>query len=114
MKYVLLIYQTPGFNPKSLSPEDHSRVAKDYQAASSTPGATSGPPMGLPANAITVRVTEGRVITAPGPYAGITHAVGGFMNFEADSDDDAIALAAKIPAARQGGAVEVRKCEVYW
>lgn len=69
--------------------------------------------MGLPANAITVRVTEGRVMTAPGPYAGITHAVAGFMIFEANSDDDAIALAAKIPAARDGGAVEVRKCEVY-
>lgn len=114
MKYALLIYQAPGYDPKALSPDEHKAVAKDYQAASSTPGATSGPPMGLPANAITVRVTDGRVNTFPGPYAGITHAVGGFMIFEADSDDDAIALAAKIPAARQGGAVEVRKCEIYW
>lgn len=114
MKYVLLIYQAPGFDPNTLSPEDHRQVAADYQAVTATPGVTSGPPMGLPANAIAVRMKEGEVATNAGAYAGIDHAVGGFMILEADSDEDAIALAAKIPAARQGGAVEVRKCEVYW
>ncbi len=114
MKYVLLIYQAPGFDPKSLSPEDHSQVAADYQAVTASPGVTSGPPMGLPANAITVRITDGQVATKMGSYTGIDHAVGGFMILEAESDDAAIALAAKVPAAHQGGAVEVRKCEVYW
>ena len=31
-----------------------------------------------------------------------------------ESLDEAVALAARIPAARLGGAVEVRPCEVYW
>ena len=46
MKYVLLIYQAPGFNPRSFSPEDHSQVAADYQAVTATPGVTSGPANG--------------------------------------------------------------------
>ncbi len=114
MKYALLIYQAPGYDPKSLGPEEHKQVSADYQAVNSTPGTTSGPPMGLPANAITVRVADGEISRQHGPYAGIDHAVGGFMIFEAESDEDAVALAARIPAARQGGAIEIRKCEVYW
>jgi hypothetical protein len=114
MKYALLIYQAPNYNPKALSPDEHKQVAAEYKAVTATPGATSGPPMGLPANAITVRMKDGQVSTSAGPYAGIDHSVGGFMIFEAESDEEAVALAAKIPAARQGGAIEVRKCEVYW
>ena len=114
MKYVILIYQAPHFDPKALSPEDHQQVAADYAAISTTPGVVPGPPMGLPANAITVQVKDGHVIKAARPYAGVDHAVGGFMVIDVASDEDAIALAARIPAARQGGAIEVRKCEVYW
>jgi hypothetical protein len=35
-------------------------------------------------------------------------ALGGFLTFEADDLDAAIELAARIPAARMGGAIEVR------
>ncbi len=114
MKYVLLIYQAPNYDPKALSPEEHKKVADGYAIVSNTPGAQPGPPMGLPANAITVRITEGQIAQGHGPYAGVDHAVGGFLVLDADSDEEAIALAAKIPAASQGGAIEVRKCEVYW
>jgi hypothetical protein len=41
-------------------------------------------------------------------------AVGGYLIFEADSIDDAIELAGRVPAARHGGAVEVRPAEPYW
>ena len=34
--------------------------------------------------------------------------------FEADDMDAAIKLAARIPAARLGGAVEIRPAEQYW
>jgi len=39
---------------------------------------------------------------------------GGFYVFEADDIDAAVELAARIPAARLGGAVEVRPAEEYW
>lgn len=114
MKYALLIYQAPNYDPKALSSEEHKQVSAAYAEVSATPGAAPGPPIGLPANAITVRVKDGQVTKNSGPYAGVDYAIGGFMLFEAESDDDAVALAAKIPAAHQGGAIEVRKCEVYW
>jgi hypothetical protein len=40
--------------------------------------------------------------------AEIKEAIGGYLLFEADDLDAAIELAARIPAARLGGAVEVR------
>ena len=114
MKYALMIYQPHPFDPKALSPEEYRQVAADYAAVSSTPGVTPGPALGFAAKATTVRVRDGGTVTAPGPFAGEAHAVGGFVLLEAESLDEAVALAARIPAARLGGAVEVRPCEVYW
>lgn len=114
MKFALMIYQPHPFDPKAYTPEEHKAIGADYGAVSSTPGVTPGPPLGLPQNATTVRVVDGEVVTADGPYVDVAGAVGGFMVFEAESQDEAIVLAAKVPAARLGGAVEVRPCEVYW
>lgn len=114
MKFALMIYQPHPFDPKALPPEEHKAIGADYGAVTATAGVTSGPPLGLPANATTVRVVDGDVVTAEGPYVSVAGAVGGFVLFEADTQDEAIALAARIPAARLGGAVEVRPCEVYW
>ncbi len=114
MKFALLIYQPHLFDPKAYSPEEHAAIGADYGAVSATPGVTPGPPLGLPAKATTVRVTDGETATTEGPYAGVAHAVGGFMVVETTSLDEAVALAARLPAARLGGAVEVRPCEVYW
>ena len=38
----------------------------------------------------------------------------GYSVYEADSIESAIALAARIPAARLGGAVEIRPADKYW
>ena len=114
MQFMLLIYQPHPFDPKALSPEAYEEVAKDYAAINQTPGVTSGPPLGLTSKAVTVRVTDGETAATEGPYAGAAHAVGGTLLLDAESLDAAVALAARIPAARLGGAVEVRPCEVYW
>ncbi len=114
MKFALMIYQPHPYDPKALSPEEHAAIAADYRAVSTAPGVTPGPALGFAAKATTVRVQDGATVTAPGPYAGEAHAVGGFIVLEAESLDEAVALAARIPAARLGGAVEVRPCEVYW
>lgn len=114
MKYVLLIYQPSPFDPKSLPPEEHAAIGAEYQAVSKTTNVTPGPPLGTPQQATTVRVTDGRTVAEAGPYVSAAGAVGGYMVFEADSQEEAIALAARVPAARLGGAVEIRLCEVYW
>jgi hypothetical protein len=67
----------------------------------------------LPENATTVRVEGGKTVTTDGPFAGMKEAVGGWFILEADDLDAAIEVAARVPAARYGGAVEIRPSEVY-
>jgi hypothetical protein len=114
MQFALMIYQPHPFDPQAYTPDEHKAIGADYGAVTATPGVAPGPPLGLPQNAVTVRVVDGEVIAAKGPYVDVAGAVGGFMVFEAESEEQAIALAAKVPAARLGGAVEVRPCKVYW
>jgi hypothetical protein len=47
--------------------------------------------------------------TIEGPFVPVEQAVDGYLMFETDDADAAIELAARIPAARLGGAVEVRQ-----
>ena len=61
-----------------------------------------------PETATTVRVQDGKTLTTDGPFVEIKEAIGGYLLFEADNLDAAIELASRIPAARLGGAVEVR------
>ena len=115
MKYVMLIYQDAALERQAALPEEERKqVYADYQGINETPGVTSGPPMGLPQNATTVRVEGGKTLTTDGPFAGVNEAVGGFFILEADNLDAAIEVAARVPAARYGGAVEIRPSEVYW
>jgi hypothetical protein len=78
------------------------------------PGVTPGLPIGLPENATTVRVEGGMTRTTDGPFVGMKEAVGGWFIVEADDLDAAIEVTARVPAARYGGAVEIRPSEVYW
>src|SRR6185503_17548079 len=57
--------------------------------------------------ATTVRVKEGKVLTTDGPFAETREQLGGFYLIEASDLDEAIAIAAKIPATTHGS-VEVR------
>jgi len=115
MKYVMLIYQGPALERQAALPEDEQKqVAADYQGINQTPGVTPGLPMGLAENATTVRVEGGNTLTTDGPFVGMKEAVGGWFILEADDLDAAIEVAARVPAARYGGAVEIRPSEVYW
>jgi hypothetical protein len=55
-----------------------------------------------------VRVQDGRTLTTDGPFIEAKEALGGYFVYEADNLDAAIDFAARIPAARMGGAIEVR------
>jgi hypothetical protein len=114
MKYVLLIYQPSPYDPKSLSPEEHKAIGSEYAAIGAVPSVTPGLPLGLVQDAITVRVRDGQTIAQGGPYAGAAGAVGGYYIVETDDREEAIDLASRIPAARLGGAVEVRPAVPYW
>ncbi|MGH2528069.1 MAG: YciI family protein [Actinomycetota bacterium] len=115
MKYVMLIYQGDALERQAALPEEEqNQVYADYQGINQTPGITPGVPMGLPENATTVRVEGGKTLTTDGPFVGMKEAVGGLFVLEADDLDAAIEVAARVPAARYGGAVEIRPAETYW
>jgi hypothetical protein len=115
MKYIMLIYQGDAIERQNALPEEgKKKVYADYQGINETPGVTPGLPMGLPQNATTVRVQDGKNLITDGPFVGMKEAVGGWFILEADDLDAAIEVAARVPAARYGGGVEIRPSEVYW
>ena len=119
MKYMLLIHQGDAPTPRDpdawvrLSEDEQKAVFADYQAVNQTPGVTSGVGLGDPETATTVRVQDDKTLTTDGPFVAIKEALAGYLVFEADDLDAAIELAARIPAARLGGAVEVRPIVEY-
>jgi hypothetical protein len=113
MRYVLLIYH--GTSLETPLPEDENKqVYAEWAAVNKTPGLTGGAPLGLPENATTVRVQDGKTLTTDGPFVEIKDAIGGYAVLEADDLDAAIEVASRIPAARLGGAIEIRPSEQYW
>ncbi len=113
MKYMLLIHQgttplpgTPAWD--GLTEDEQGAVYATYKALTETPGVSPGLQLQPPETATTVRVQDGRTLTTDGPFVELKEAIGGYLLFEADDLDAAIELAARIPAASMGGAVEVR------
>lgn len=119
MQYVLLIYQgsTPVPNTpewETLTGDQQRAIYADYAALNETPNLTPGLPLGLPEHAKTVRVDNGTTLASDGPFVDSKGAVAGYFVLEADDIDAAIEIAARVPAARHGGAIEVRPVETYW
>jgi hypothetical protein len=114
MKYMLLIHQGSAATPRdpdawdNLSEEQQKAVYAEYMAISGDPRVTSGEQLQPPETATTVRVDDGKTLTTDGPFVEIKEAIGGYFLLEADDLDAAIELASRVPAARMGGAVEVR------
>lgn len=119
MQYVCLIYQGTTPLPDSdewaaLSAAEQKQIYADYGALNKTPGVSPGVPLGLPENATTVRVEGGKTLTTDGPFVGMKEAVGGWFVLEAGDLDAAIEVASRVPAARLGGAIEIRPVQTYW
>jgi hypothetical protein len=114
MKYMLLIYQgttpLPGSDEWNARPaEEQKAVYAAYRSINETPGFTpADAQMQPPETATTVQVRDGKTLTTDGPFVELKEAIGGYAFYEADDLDAAIELATRIPAARMGGAVEVR------
>jgi hypothetical protein len=117
MQFVLLIYQgttpMPGSDRwKALPEAEQKKIYADYAEINNTPGLTAGLPLGLPNAARTVQVRDGKPVIKDGTY--LAEGVGGYAVFEAETLEAALAVASRIPAARLGGAIEVRPAERYW
>jgi hypothetical protein len=117
MKFVLLIYQgttpLPGSDRwKALSVVDQKRIYAEYAQVNGSAGVTPGLPLGMPSAAVTVQVRDGKPQVRSGTY--LTEGAGGYLVLEAARIEAAVELAGRIPAARLGGAVEIRPAELYW
>jgi hypothetical protein len=114
VKYMMLIYQ--GTTPTPRDPEAWAQLPEEeqqamfaaYQELNQTPGVTPGVQMGDPDTATTIRVQGGATLTTDGPFVETKEALGGYFFLEAEDLDAAIEVAAKVPPARLGGAIEIR------
>jgi hypothetical protein len=110
MKYLLLIYQ----NEKEWAAHTEAEVQKIYQeygqlrqeltASGNFIGGSQLHPI---ATASSVRVRDGKPLTTDGPFAETHEQLGGYFLVEAKNLDEALAIAARIPSAREG-TIEVR------
>ena len=107
MKYMLLIYA----DERALSePERAACYAESTQLANdlhSSGQYLAASPLQPTAVAASVRVREGKPVVTDGPFAETKEQLGGYFLVDADTRDQAIAIAARIPMARKG-TVEVR------
>jgi hypothetical protein len=107
MKYALLINSHPG-EYDGLSDDERQAVSAEYMAIGADPDCLGGDQLQPGHTATTVRVQDGQTLTTDGPFADTKEVFGGYYLFELENLDRAIELAARIPAARMGGSVEVR------
>ena len=109
MKYLFQNY--PGRSAEEFDrlPEDERQaIVEEYLAIRQLPGVVGGAQLQPIETATTVRVQNGETLLTDGPFIDAKEHVGGYLVIEADDLDAALAIAARIPAARMGGAVEVR------
>jgi hypothetical protein len=110
MKYLLLIYgqesDWSGLTPAQTGAmvAEYGKFTEEITAQGKNLGANRLKPV---ASATTVRVRDGKRVVTDGPFAETKEQLGGYYLVEAVDLDEAIAIAAKIPAARHGS-VEVR------
>jgi len=109
MQYLLQIYSGNAMEAYDrLSEDERNAMLGEYMALAELPGVRGSNQLQPTSTATTVRVEDGRTLTTDGPFAETKEALGGYYLLEADDLDAALEIAARIPAARMGGAVEVR------
>ena len=107
MKYMLLVYDDPA-NWADITEEQMKGLYAEYAAVSNDPATIDSAQLAPTDTAKTVRIRNGETLATDGPFAETKEHLGGYYLVDADSIEDAVDLAAKIPSARLGGSVEVR------
>lgn len=107
MQYALLIYSEPESH-EALPEEEREAVFGEYMALRNAPGYVTSAQLQPGDTATTVRVQGGKALTIDGPFADTKEVFAGYYVFDVSNLDAALELAARIPAVRLGGSVEVR------
>ncbi len=110
MQYLLLIYEAESVM-NDMPPEQKGAVFQEYgtftQDLVERGLFTAGDALQPVSTATSVRVQNGKTLTTDGPFAETKEQLGGYYLIEAKDLDEAVGVAAKIPAARFG-TVEIR------
>lgn len=110
MQYMLLIYENEAEMQKRSAAEIDT-IIKEYGSFTDSIVKSgqfrAGDPLESSATATVVRVRNGKTLTSDGPYAETKEQLGGYYIIEANDLDEAVAVAARVPCAREF-AVEVR------
>jgi hypothetical protein len=107
MKYLLQIYPDAD-EFAQLSAQEQKAIVGEYVAIGRSPGVIGGDQLQPVETATTVRVQDGETLLTDGPFVDAKEHLGGYLLVETDDLDAALEIAARIPAARMGGAIEVR------
>ncbi|MBV8811616.1 MAG: YciI family protein [Acidobacteriaceae bacterium] len=107
MRYMLLIYldeKTFSQSEREDCYKESAQLARDLEASGHYLAAA---PLHPTVTATTLRVRDGKRLVTDGPFAETREQLGGYYLVDAKDLDDALRIAARIPAARFG-TVEVR------
>jgi hypothetical protein len=107
MQYALMVYPQPG-SEEALSEAERAAAYAEYFALAEDDRCVAAAQLQPAETATSVRVVGGRTLMTDGPFADTKEVLGGICLVEAADLDEALELAARIPAARLGGTVEVR------
>jgi hypothetical protein len=107
MQYALLIYRQPD-DTDTLSPAELRELSSEYWALREDPAITGGAGLSTPDTATTFRLHDGDPLVTDGPFADTKEYLAGFYLVEAADLDAATEIAARIPAVRFGGTIEIR------
>ena len=109
MKYLLQVYLNGAQDRLAQLPAtEREATVQEFVAFFHSPEITDGNQLQPPATATTIRIHDGRLTRTAEPHNPSTEPLGGYYLVEATDIDHAITIAARIPALRMGGAVEVR------
>lgn len=115
MQYLLLIYRNEA-QQSQMAPADYQKLLAEYSAYTQSivqsGNFKAGDGLQPTSTATTVRVREGKILATDGPFAETREQLGGYYLVEASDLDAAIAMAARIPGARDGS-IEVRPVMIY-
>jgi hypothetical protein len=92
-----------------LPAEERQKVTDEFIAIRGSAGVLDGSQLQAASGAATVRVKDGRTRVSTGPAVMAGAELNGYYVYDAPGLDQAIAFAARIPAARFGATVEVRE-----
>jgi hypothetical protein len=109
VQYLLQIYSGGAIGEfERLSEDEQNAVLGEYLAIRQSPAVIGGEQLQPVETATTVRVENGQTFLTDGPFVEAKEHLGGYYLVDADDLDAALEIAARIPAARMGGAIEVR------